>query len=332
MAKLVKIFIIAGLVMGCLGANAQVRYSISPLNADIVLNKDHIRTSVDFLTDPSLQGGRATGSPGSEKIALWLESHFRVQSLYPLGGSWIHEFETPDGEGRNVMGMIPGGAATTRYVILMAHFDNIGVINGTFYPGADSNASGVAALLEIAAMIKRMNICHKIYPSSLIFVALDGKEKSLSGAAHLWKEISEKKLLDPVSGQPISASQISLVVNMDQIGGTMSPLSDNNPRFLMMLCDDSSASRRSTLETVNRGKGFGLELGFDYYGSKDFTRLFLRRISDQRIFLEHGIPAVMFTSGITFNNNKPQDNAESLDYDVLKDRIRLIFYWLDKVL
>ena len=331
MTKLIKFFIIAGLVLGCLSTNAQVRYSISPLNADMVLNKDHIRKSVDFLTDPSLEGGRETGSPGAAKIAGWLESHFRVQSLYPLGDSWIHEFETPDGTGRNVMGMIPGGAVTPRYVILMAHFDNIGVINGTFYPGADSNASGVAALLEIAAMIKRMNICHKIYPCSLIFVAVDGKEKSLSGAANLWKEIAEKKLLDPVSGQPISASQISLVVNMDQIGGTMSPLSDGNPRFLMMLCDDNS-SRRSTLESVNRGKGFGLELGFDYYGSKDFTRLFLRRISDQRIFMEHGIPAVMFTSGITFNNNKTSDDADSLDYDVLRDRIRLIFYWLDKVL
>jgi hypothetical protein len=40
----------------------------------------------------------------------------------------------------------------------------------------------------------------------------------------------------------------------------------------------------------------------------------------------------MFTSGITLNNNKPSDNADSLDYDVLKDRIRIIFYWLDKVL
>ena len=120
-------------------------------------------------------------------------------------------------------------------------------------------------------------------------------------------------------------------MNLDQIGGTSAPLTEGNPRFLMMLSEESS-SRRSTLESANRGKGFGLELGFDYYGSKDFTRLFFRRISDQRIFLEHGIPAVMFTSGITLNNNKPSDNADSLDYDVLKDRIRLIFYWLDKVL
>ena len=233
--------------------------------------------------------------------------------------------------GRNVIGLIPGSSTPAKYIIVMAHYDNLGILNGSFYPGADSNASGVAALLEIAAMVNRMNTCHKIYRHSLILVALDGKEKNQAGAVELWRQIDGKKLLDPVSGQPVSASQISLVVNLDQIGGTSAPLTDGNPRFLMMLSDDA-VSYRSSLESANKGKGFGLELGYDYYGSKDFTRLFYRRISDQRIFLEHKIPAVMFTSGITLSNNKPSDNAASLDYDVLKDRIRLIFYWLDKVL
>ena len=331
MTKLVKFLIILGLLGGAAAAQAQsVRYSISPMNADMVLNKEHIRSTVEYLTDPAI-GGRKTGSEGAHKVADWLDGNFRVLGLQPLGGAWLHGFNTSEGLGRNVMGLIPGSATPARYVVLMAHYDNLGILNGTFYPGADSNASGVAALLEIAAMVTRMNTCHKIYRHSLILVALDGKEKNQAGATELWSQINAKKLLDPVSGQPISASQISLVVNLDQLGGTSAPLTDGNPRFLMMLSDDA-ASQRSSLESANRGKGFGLELGFDYYGSKDFTRLFYRRISDQRIFLEHGIPAVMFTSGITLNNNKPTDNAASLDYDVLKDRIRLIFYWLDKVL
>ena len=98
-----------------------------------------------------------------------------------------------------------------------------------------------------------------------------------------------------------------------------------------MLSEESNG-RRSALESSNQDRGLGLELAWDYYGSKDFTRLFYRRISDQRVFLENGIPSVMFTSGITLMNNKPQDTPESLDYDVLKDRIRLIFRYLDKVL
>lgn len=326
MTKLLKIIVIS-LVLVSAPARAQ-RFSISPVNADPILKTEHIRASVDFLCDPAL-GGRAIGTEGARKVASWLEGNFRVLGLQPLGGAWLHGFNTSDGMGRNVIGLIPGSG--TRYVVLMAHFDNLGTLNGTFYPGADSNASGVAALLELAGMVKHMNTCHKIYGSGLIVVALDGKEKNQAGAAELWRLIDQKKLLDPVSGQPVTASQISLVVNLDQIGGTLAPLTDGNPRFLMMLSDDA-AGRRGALENANKGKGFGLELAYDYYGSADFTKLFYRRISDQRVFLEHGIPAVMFTSGITFLNNKPTDTPASLDYDVLHTRIRLIFHWLDKVL
>ena len=312
-----------------LPAHAQ-RYSISPVNADAVLKTENIRAHVEYLCSESL-GGRATGTAGGRATASWLEGNFRVLGLQPLGGAWLHGFNTSDGLARNVIGLIPGSASPARYVVLMAHYDNLGTLNGTFYPGADSNASGVAALLQLAEMVTHMNTCHKIYRDGLIVVALDAKEKNQGGATELWRLIASGKLLDPVSGQPVSPSQISLVVNLDQLGGTLAPLTEGNPRFLMMLSDEATG-RRSSLESANKGRGFGLELAYDYYGSKDFTRLFYRRISDQRVFLEHGSPAVMFTSGITLLNNKPEDTPASLDYDVLHDRIRLIFYWLDKVL
>ena len=330
MPKLAKIFGILLLVLSLPLHGQGVRYTISPKNADRVLKIENIKASVDYLCSESL-GGRATGTEGGRKTAAWLEGNFRVLGLQPLGGAWLHGFNTPDGLARNVMGFIPGSASPSRYVILMAHYDNLGTLNGTFYPGADSNASGVAALLQLAEMVRHMNTCRKMYRNGLIVVALDGKEKNQAGAEELWRLISQKKLLDPVSGSPIGPEQISLVVNLDQLGGTSAPVSEGNPRFLMMLSEDSS-SRRSSLVSANREKGLGLELAYDYYGSKDFTRLFFRRISDQRVFLEHGIPAVMFTSGITLLNNKPEDTPDSLDYEVLRDRIRLIFYWLDKTL
>jgi len=328
MTKILKIIIISLLSLA-VPAHAQ-RYTISPVNADATLKTENIRAHVEYLCSETL-GGRATGTAGGRATAAWLESNFRVLGLQPLGGAWLHGFNTADGLARNVIGLIPGSASPARYVVLMAHYDNLGVLNGTFYPGADSNASGVAALLELAGMVTYMNTCHKIYNNGLIVVALDAKEKNQGGAAELWRLISSGKLLDPVSGQPVSPSQISLVVNLDQLGSTLAPLTEGHPRYLMMLSEEATG-RRNTLTSANQGRGFGLELGFDYYGSKDFTRLFYRRISDQRVFLEHGIPAVMFTSGITFLNNKPDDTPDTLDYDVLHDRIRLIFYWLDRVL
>lgn len=328
MTKLRKYFIIFCLT-ACIPAAAQ-RYTISPINADLVLHRDSIRTNVEYLCSEQL-GGRATGTDGGRRTAAWLEGNFRVLGLKPLGGAWLHGFNTNDGLARNVVGLIPGSETPARYVILMAHFDNLGTLNGRFYPGADANASGVAALLQISQMITHMNTCRKIYRHGVIVVALDAKEKNQAGAEELWRQISAGKLLDPVSGEAVKASQIDLVVNLDQLGSTQAPITEGNGRYLMML-SDSATGRRSSLESVNRGAGFGFELGYDYYGSKDFTRLFYRRISDQRVFLEHNIPAVMFTSGITLLNNKPGDEPSTLDYDILKDRIRLIFFWLDRVL
>ena len=207
MTKILKIFIISFLLLE-LPAWGQ-GYTISPINADAVLNADTIRANVEYLCDESL-GGRATGTEGGRKTAAWLEGNFRVLGLQPRGGAWLHGFNTSDGLARNVIGLIPGSATPSRYVILMAHYDNLGYLNGTFYPGADSNASGVAALLELAGMVKHMNTCHKIYGSGLIVVALDGKEKNQAGAAELWRLIDQKSCWIPSrdsrSPHPKSAS------------------------------------------------------------------------------------------------------------------------------
>ena len=146
----------------------------------------------------------------------------------------------------------------------------------------------------------------------------------MAGASDLWGRIRDGRL-------GFGPGDISLVVNLDQLGSTMSPLTKGNPDYLIMLSEESSG-RRSTLQSVEKTQHIGLELGFDYYGSKDFTKLFYRRISDQKVFLEGGVPSVMFTSGITMLNNKPGDTPDTLDYPVFIKRIRLIFYYLDKIL
>ena len=306
------------------------RYRISPKNAETVLSAEHIRSSVEYLCQPSL-GGRAFGSEGNRKVAAWLEKEFMDLQLEPMGGAWMHGFRSAGVWGRNIVGLVPGSARPSRYVVVMAHFDNLGTLGGQLYPGADSNASGAAALLELARMFTHMRSCRKTYGCGLIFAALDGKEKDLAGAADLWRVIKEGRLKDPVSGEAVDPTQIVLAVNLDQLGTSLAPLTKGNPNYLMML-SEAATGRRSSLEAANRDQGIGLELGYDYYGSKDFTHLFYRRISSQRVFLEQGIPAVMFTSGITLNNNKTTDTPDTLDYALLRKRIQLIFYWLDKVL
>ena len=323
MTKIAKIIVFCVLAVGLpfMAAAQRSGYVISPKNAEAAVSEQYVREVVEHLSSESL-GGRATGTPGGAAAAAWLDGQFRDIGLEPIGGAFLHGFKVDGSRARNVIGLLPGSGS--RVVIVMAHYDNLGILGGTFFPGADSNASGVAALLQLARMVTHMKACHKTYTSTVLFVALDGKEKDQAGAADLWSRIRDGRL-------GFGPADVSLVVNLDQLGSTMSPITKGNPDYLMMLSEETTG-RRSSLTNAEKSQHIGLELGFDYYGSKDFTKLFYRRISDQRIFLENGIPAVMFTSGITMLNNKPGDTPDTLDYPVLIKRIRLIFYYLDKVL
>ena len=154
----------------------------------------------------------------------------------------------------------------------------------------------------------------------------------MSGSVALWKMISNGELTDPVSGKAITPRQIKLMVNIDQIGATLSPLRRERPDYIIMLGNEKlKESKRGLLEYCNKTLLTNLDLGFDYYGSKQFTTLFYR-LSDQRIFIDNGIPSVLFTSGITMKTNKTYDNVASLDYAVLRKRILLMFYWIEKML
>lgn len=308
------------LLPSALGAQRR-SYVISSKNAESAVSEKYVRDAVARLCDET-QGGRATGTEGAMNAARWIGSEFAAASLESFGGTYLHGFRVAGGLGRNVLGYIPGSGS--EWVIVMAHYDNLGKISGTFYPGADSNASGVAALLQIARMFARMKECHKTYTKSILFVALDAKEEDLAGASDLWQRISAGRF-------GFSASDVSLVVNLDQLGGTEAPLTKGNPDYLIMLSEESGC-RRETLQGASKTQHINLEIAYDYYGSKDFTKLFYRKISDQKIFLENKVPSVMFTSGITMLNNKPGDLPETLDYPVLVKRIRLIFHYLDRVL
>lgn len=333
MTKIAKIFCFCLVALqAAFPAWGQLRgYVISPRNAESVLRESSVRETVEWLAAPD-GGGRAIGTEGGKKAAFWLDGQFREAGLLAPRGTFLHGFLTADGrQGRNVIGVVPGTGTSSRYILVTAHFDNLGILDGTLYPGADSNASGVAALLELARMFVRMHACGKTYADGLILAALDGKEQNLAGASDLVHRLKDGALEDPSSGKVIGLQDIRLVVNLDQLGSSLAPLTKGNPQYLMMLSEAATGYRQSAV-TVNQTQHLDLELAWDYYGSKDFTNLFYRRISDQRVFMEQGIPAVMFTSGITLNNNKPWDDAASLDYPVLLRRIRLIFYYLDRIL
>lgn len=258
-----------------------------------------LRAEVAFFCD-SLCAGRAFGSAGAQASTLYLLRQLRDAGLRTT----VQSFAAGGRIGHNVVAVTPGWFR--RYIVVGAYFDALGTLDGRIYPGADANASGVAALLSLARELPES--CRG--EVGLVFVAFDGHAADLSGA---------RAFLERFRGEypPV------LMVNLDLLGSSLAPVRSARRDYLIAL---GGSPWRSGLESANRGPH--LDLSYDYYGSDSFTEIFYRRVSDQRWFLEAGIPAVMFTSGITQHTNKVTDTPATLDYPLLSRRIDLIAAWL----
>ncbi|MBP5173293.1 MAG: M28 family peptidase, partial [Bacteroidales bacterium] len=171
--------------------------------------------------------------------------------------------------------------------------------------GADSNASGVAALIAVTNAVRRD--CR----DGLIFVALDARSRHYAGARHMLSELRA------------SGHSARMMISLDILGSTLAPVSQRNPRSLMALGGKPWASSLRKCAAIGQ-----LDLYFDYYKSDNFTNLFYNKIGDQTVFMRAGIPSIVFTSGITLNTNKVTDSPETLDYESLRARVLCISRWL----
>lgn len=318
----------------CINAFGQDIWAEEEAKALAIVSEDIIMKDIVFLSD-SLCQGRATGSQGNIEAGQMIARRFEESGLTRIGESWESEFHVRRGtKGKNIIGILPGAYTLPceRYIIIGAHYDHIGTLGGKLYPGADANASGVAAMTALAQIFGEMRKMGKIFNKNLIFVAFDAKEHDFLGSTSLWNMIEYGRLKNPVTGESITKDKIDLMVNIDQIGCTLSPIRKERKDYLIMLGTPSlPKAQRGLLNKCNTESGTGLDIALDYYGSANFTKVFYR-LSDQRIFVDNKIPAVLFTSGITMNTNKVWDSPETIDRKIMLKRTKLIYHWLSKML
>lgn len=315
-------------------AYAQNTMANSHISVHNIVTLKKLLRETSFLCD-SLCAGREAGTRGGVEAAFWIHNQFKRIGLLPIGKGYGKKVYVGNGKfGRNIVGMLPatGEKSSDRYVIVGAHYDHLGMIGERMFPGADANASGTVAMLNIAEML---NASHKLgtkHGCNVIFVAFDGMEKEMSGSYSFWRMLCNNELIDPLSGKVITKEKIAFMMNIDQIGCSMSPLASGRKDYIIMLGNHSLPRiKRDMLHICNRMFAIDLEIDLTYYNSPNFTEMFYR-LSDQRVFVDNNIPAVLFTSGITMNNNKTYDTPESLDLEVFRKRIFLMYHWLDKMI
>lgn len=322
------LLILFGLALCLTEATAQ-RSMKTSLDAENSISEESLGADIEFLSD-SLCRGRGTATPGAVDASFLIYDRFRMLGLLPVGGSYIQSFSAEGKAGHNVIGVLRNNDFTTsdKYIIVCAHYDNIGMLDGRLFPGADSNASGVAAMMGIARMFSELRGIGRYYNHHIIFVGLDAKQLSMAGSQALWNRIESGTFISPISGRPVTKKNISLVVNLDILGCSESPIHGSRQDYLISLGN----RHQDLLANANYEYRTYLDLGFDYYGSKSFTEMFLKRVSDQRVFIENGIYSVMFTSGITMKTNREGDTLDTIDLGLLKKRTCLIFHWIERMI
>ena len=150
--------------------------------------------------------GRLVGSAGGQRAREYVAARLKQAGVVPIGDRFERPFTFTSRtggqrQGTNLVGAIRGTRDPDHYIVVTAHYDHIGVRNGQVFNGADDNASGVAALLALAAHFASSPPEH-----SLVIAALDGEEGGLQGAKALMRN------------PPVPVTAMVVNVNMDMVG------------------------------------------------------------------------------------------------------------------
>jgi hypothetical protein len=223
---------------------------------------------------------------------------------------------------RNVLALVEGSDPRLKdeWVIVCAHLDHNGARDEEVLNGADDDGSGTVALLEIAEAYALAARAGARPLRSVLFAAWNSEERGLLGA---WA-YTERPLA------PLAKTVA--VLNMDMIGRNEEVPEGGDPRFrglpvqtaesnrnaLNILGWSRSADLKTAVEAA--AKGFGLELHMRY--DNDASNL-LRR-SDHWPFLQRGVPALWFHTGLHPDYHRSGDRPERINYEKMERIARLV--------
>ncbi len=222
----------------------------------------------------------------------------------------------------NVAGLLEGSdpVLKSETVLITAHYDHLGTQNGKVYAGANDNASGTAAVMELARMFAAGGQRPK---RSLLFVVFGSEEQLMLGSFYYTAHP-----LRPLAGT-------RAVLNLDMIGrdeahipqseGVLK-ISGDTSNELNLVGAMYSSDLLKLIQGENRGAGLVLDTKFD----RDHSLNALFRC-DHLPFLAEGIPAVWLFGGFHPGYHEPSDTVEKLNFPKMEKVIRLTYAVAAKV-
>lgn len=270
-----------------------------------------LKENVIFLAADEL-GGRAIGTEGEQKAAAYLAKEFAKIGLAPKGtDGYFQPFTVSkpsnpheeaaigtDGDGitgRNVLAFLDKKSDKT--IIIGAHFDHLGMGgqgslhrgDSSIHNGADDNASGTAALLALAEVLKNEDL-----KSNVLFIAFSGEENGLWGSNYFTKNPT------------LDLKTVNYMINMDMVGRMKE---DNS---LAINGVGTSPSFPPVLDLINTDS-LKLITSESGVGPSDHTSFYLQ-----------DLPVLHFFTGQHEDYHKPSDDSERINYAGIVKVVRYI--------
>jgi hypothetical protein len=288
----------AAVLLGLNAPQASAEHNLLEI-ATATITTDAVKKHIGVLADDTFEG-REAGSRGGRAAGLYIVKQLEAAGVAP-GGPKGSYYQTFGASYSNILGMLEGSDPELKQqvLILSAHYDHVGYGTarnsfgpvGLIHNGADDNASGVAAVLEVIEAFGKLPQHPK---RSILFAFWDGEEKGLLGSEH-W------------AGQPtLSLARVPLVINADMVGRL-------RDRRLEIFGSRTTQGLRRVFSSQNVEPSLAIDFSWEMKSNSDHYSFYKRRI-----------PALLVHTGLHSDYHRPSDDAERINHD----GVRQIAQWL----
>ena len=248
--------------------------------------QERLTGHVYYFASDSLYG-RAAGSEYAAKAAAYIVNEYESMGLKPFYDDWYMPFTTNGKDYKNVVAVLEGNDPKLKdqYIVIGAHYDHLGVKKGQIYNGADDNASGSAAVIEIARALCANRDKLK---RTVVIAAFDAEELGLYGS---------NALADRMLGE--DGLDVRLMMSVDMVGWYRA----TNSLTLQGVATIKDSRRVLQTEKLN------LKLRNFEWSPVTAT--------DTEGFAKRQVPTLAISTGIKSPYHKPEDDADLIDYEGL---------------
>jgi hypothetical protein len=202
---------------------------------------------------------------------------------------------------QNVIGVIKGKNEKAG-IIISAHYDAVKDNDSLFYPGANDNAAGTAAVLQLSEVFSKISEAGYVPERSIAFVLFSGEEEGIVGSTSFVKNI------------PFETDSSTVNINLDCVG-ILDTVNNKNGRASISAPENIINRYKEIFKDLNAKEVQPLELNFDNF----------YQYSDNASFSYEGYQAMHISTGGGEYIHSPQDRAELINYWNLVNVTRLIF-------